>query len=132
MAALGCAIATFKPVFRTAAGRKIRISLYSLLGASAFYSAYDGVRIYGWHSYNQRMGLFDFTAMAIIQVSGAGIYGLRIPERWYPKTFDIVGASHQIMHVMVMIGALVYAAGIIRAFDYWHGIKQGHINSLRP
>jgi adiponectin receptor len=37
---------------------------------------------------------------------GEAIYGARIPERWYPKRFDIWGNSHQIVHVLVVLGAI--------------------------
>ena len=31
--------------------------------------------------------------------SGAAIYAMRIPERWYPGKFDLVLHSHQLFHV---------------------------------
>ena len=31
------------------------------------------------------------------------IYGTAIPERFFPATFDIVGASHQILHIGVLL-----------------------------
>lgn len=34
---------------------------------------------------------------------GAYIYAKCIPECWYPGTFDLVGRSHQLMHVLVFI-----------------------------
>jgi predicted membrane channel-forming protein YqfA (hemolysin III family) len=30
----------------------------------------------------------------LIYAGGAGIYALKIPERWFKRYFDIVGASH--------------------------------------
>lgn len=43
-----------------------------------------------------------------IYIGGAIIYGLRIPERWFPKTFDLVGQSHNIFHVCVVIAMGVH------------------------
>ena len=37
---------------------------------------------------------------------GALLYAARWPERHYPKKFDIVGSSHQLFHVLVVIGGL--------------------------
>ncbi len=44
----------------------------------------------------------------------------QFPERWYPGRFDLVGASHQIMHVMVVAAALTYTVAVLRAFDFRH------------
>ena len=41
-------------------------------------------------------------------IGGAIIYALRIPERWSPKTFDLVGSSHNIFHVCVVLGAAIH------------------------
>jgi adiponectin receptor len=46
---------------------------------------------------------------------------VQFPEKWFPKTFDLFGASHQIMHVMVVLAALAYAKAVVAAFDYRHG-----------
>lgn len=69
-----------------------------------------------------------FTGLGILNFTGAMIYGVRIPERWYPKIFDVFGASHQIMHVLVMIGALSHSIGLIKAFDYWQAQRAIHGN----
>ena len=45
----------------------------------------------------------------------------QFPERWYPKRFDLLGASHQIMHVMVVAAALAYTQAVLEAFDFRHG-----------
>ena len=37
---------------------------------------------------------------------GAFIYAARWPERYHPKTFDIIGSSHQLFHVIVVLGGL--------------------------
>lgn len=35
---------------------------------------------------------------------GATIFGTRVPEKYYPVRFDLLGASHQLFHVTVIIG----------------------------
>jgi len=35
------------------------------------------------------------------------IYLGRVPERWFPGKFDYLGSSHQIWHLLVMVGAYV-------------------------
>jgi adiponectin receptor len=43
---------------------------------------------------------------------------MRIPESFKPGKFDIVGSSHQIFHVLVVLATVVHLVGILLAFDY--------------
>lgn len=45
----------------------------------------------------------------------------RWPERIAPGRFDVVGNSHQIFHVLVVLAAASHLVGLITAFDYRHG-----------
>ena len=38
---------------------------------------------------------------------GLAAYALRIPERWFPRRFDLFGASHQLWHLGVLAGLWV-------------------------
>ena len=125
LCALLCALATLHPRFRTPRGRKIRVFLYMLLGASAFVPAVHGVILYGYEEQDLRMGLSRFIGLGVLNGSGAAIYGARIPERWWPRKFDVWGSSHQIMHVLVMAGAWCYGVGLVRAFEFWNGDNLG-------
>ena len=40
----------------------------------------------------------------------------QIPEKYCPCTFDIVGGSHQIFHLVVLVAACVHYVGLIHAF----------------
>jgi adiponectin receptor len=44
-----------------------------------------------------------FSSLAL----GALIYIFNLPERWFPGRFDILGSSHQIMHVFLIIAHIV-------------------------
>lgn len=48
------------------------------------------------------------------------LFGSQFPEKWFPRRFDLFGASHQIMHVMVVAAALAYTKAVLEAFDYLH------------
>lgn len=65
------------------------------------------------------MGLSSFLALTLINFSGAAVYAARIPERWFPKTFDLVGQSHNWMHVLVLAGALVRLKGLHDTIMVW-------------
>ena len=124
LSALGCAIFTMKPRFRTPAFRAMRSASFAVLGLSAFIPVVHGILLNGWAVQNQRMSITYFVGLGVLNGAGSAIYALRVPERWFPKTFDIYGSSHQIMHVLVAIGALSHATGLLRAFDYWNIKKE--------
>ncbi|KAK7971470.1 hypothetical protein PG989_016486 [Apiospora arundinis] len=67
------------------------------------------------------MGLESFLGLAVINFSGSAIYAARIPERWFPGTFDYIGQSHNLMHILVLMGALVRLQGLLGALEYWQG-----------
>ena len=113
-----------KPRFRTPAFRALRSASFAVLGLSAFIPVVHGIIIHGWELQNQRMSITYFIGLGLLNGAGTAIYAMRIPERWSPKTFDIYGSSHQIMHVLVAVGALSYATGLLRAFDYWNVLKE--------
>lgn len=93
--------------------------MYFLLGLSIFVPAVFGVQQHGWKEQNGRMSLTYFLGLGVLNGTGTAIYTARIPERWFPKRFDIYGSSHQIMHVLVICGALSHTIGLVKAFDYW-------------
>ncbi|KAA6412758.1 MAG: adiponectin receptor 1 [Lasallia pustulata] len=101
--------------------------MYSLLGLSAFIPIIHSILLHGWKVQNQRMSVTYFLGLALLNFSGAVTYASRIPERWYPRRFDIYGASHQIMHLLVILGALSHTTGLVRAFDYWHSRRAGGV-----
>ncbi|KAF8066272.1 ADIPOR3 [Scenedesmus sp. PABB004] len=51
--------------------------------------------------------------MGAIYLAGAAIYATRVPERWYPGRFDILGHSHQLWHAAVVAAALVHYRAIL-------------------
>ena len=38
---------------------------------------------------------------------GAALFVIRIPERLVPVKFDLVGSSHQIFHIFVVVGCSI-------------------------
>lgn len=49
----------------------------------------------------------------------------KFPERWFPRRFDLFGASHQLMHTFVVLAALTYTCAVISAFD--HRYEKGAV-----
>lgn len=119
-AALGCAWTVSNPKFRTLGRRNIQFYLFALLGLFAFAAKLHGVLLHGYAAQDERMSLSHFILLGLLQFAAGAIYAARIPERWCPRRFDILGASHQLMHVIVMFGALSYSIGLVEAVGYWH------------
>ena len=124
VSALGCAIFTMKPKFRSPTYRVMRSVMFALLGFSAFVPVVHGIVLYGWEVQNRRMAITYFLGLGLLNGTGTVIYAARVPEKWFPRTFDIYGPSHQIMHVLVACGALSHAIGLVKAFDYWNRMKE--------
>ncbi|KAL5404741.1 hypothetical protein PMIN06_009524 [Paraphaeosphaeria minitans] len=48
---------------------------------------------------------------------GVLFYITRFPESRFPETFDVWGASHQIFHITVVVGRVVYLRGLKELVD---------------
>ena len=68
--------------------------------------------------YSKDIYLFNWYLGGISYIVGALFYILRFPEKKFPRIFDFVGASHQIFHVLVFLGALFHFMGSLDAYNY--------------
>lgn len=44
----------------------------------------------------------------VFYIIGVVIYVVRIPKRWMPRMFYLVGNSHQLFHLMAIAGACMH------------------------
>lgn len=125
---VGCAVFTLQPKFRQPTYRTVRFLLYSFLGASLFAPVVHGGFKFGLAQLAEMMDLKSFLGLAVVNFSGAAIYAARIPERWFPGTFDLVGQSHNLMHVLVFLGAVIRLNGLHSVVDRWqqHTAQHGY------
>ncbi|KAI1500453.1 HlyIII-domain-containing protein [Biscogniauxia marginata] len=130
--ALSCGVFTLRPKFRQPAYRTTRFLMYCFLGASLFAPVVHGLWRFGGEELDTMMGLRSFLGLALINFSGAAIYAARVPERWFPHRFDLLGQSHNWMHVLVLTGALVRLWGLLEVIERWkvHTEQQGFCSSL--
>jgi len=77
--------------------------------------------MYGLEEQSKRISLGWIMMLVACNGIGVVVYTVKFPEKWFPRTFDIFGASHQVMHVMVVFAALSYTVAILQAFDFRHG-----------
>ncbi|MCJ1312303.1 hypothetical protein MMC25_005977 [Agyrium rufum] len=115
-----CIYATFHPSFRSPRLRPYRALMYACLGLSAISFVVHGWLKVGWEEINARMSVDWMGVMAVLNLSGAVLYAARWPEKMFPGTFDVWGASHQWLHVLVIGAGIAHWVGLRRAYDFNH------------
>ncbi|PVH68027.1 mPR-typeG-protein-coupled receptor [Cadophora sp. DSE1049] len=123
--AVVCAIAILSPKFRYPTLRPYRTVMYASLGLSTLVFMSHGLIIHGWETQNHRMSLTYVLATAVLNLLGAVVYTVRIPERWHELRYDLYGSSHQILHFLVVFAGFIYMFGLLSAFDFIH--SQAHL-----
>ncbi|RWW70602.1 hypothetical protein BHE74_00021705 [Ensete ventricosum] len=97
--------------------RPFRAALFLAMGFSGVVPAVHALWLH-WEHREAHVALGLELAMALAYASGAGVYVSRIPERWWPGEFDLVGHSHQIFHVLVLVGAITHYAATTVLLDW--------------
>ncbi|KAA8914286.1 hemolysin-III related-domain-containing protein [Sphaerosporella brunnea] len=115
-----CAVVTFNPVFRTPKYRPFRAAMFVALGGAGVVPVLHGLYLFGAAALKERVGLSWVLLEAALYVTGATIYAARVPEKFWPGRFDLVGASHQMFHSFVVAAALMHLKGLMVAFDGVH------------
>ncbi|GAB7346544.1 hypothetical protein MBLNU457_5223t1 [Dothideomycetes sp. NU457] len=127
---IACGVTTLLPKFRSSAWRPFRAAMFVAMGLSAVAPVVHGLTIYGYEQLNKQMGLNWVVLMGLLYITGAGLYAARIPERLAPGRFDVWGSSHQIFHVLVLMAAAAHFVGLIKAFDYEHGLRSERLAKI--
>jgi adiponectin receptor len=118
-AALISMIYVLHPKFRHPNSRLARTLTYFALGFAACLPALHLLIYVDGQALHQRTVLASYRNLIILNSLGGLFYATRIPERFYRKIFDIYGSSHQVMHVLVICGALLYQTGLLATRRYW-------------
>ncbi|KAL1958276.1 hypothetical protein VTO42DRAFT_4784 [Malbranchea cinnamomea] len=117
---VGCAIVATTPRFRTPEWRPFRATMFVSMGLSAVFPVGHGLFSLGLEQMQRQIGLSWLVLQGFLYILGAVIYAVRVPERIWPGKFDILGSSHQIFHILVVLAAGAHLKGLLRAFDYRH------------
>jgi len=99
--------------------RGMRAALFSAVGLSGTVPVGHALYEFGWSHTVEKLSLLWYLLMGVTYLLGASIYGLRIPERWFPGKFDYWFHSHQIFHICVLIAAAAHYIGVVQCFQ-WH------------
>ncbi|KAL7276854.1 inc metabolism membrane protein [Rhizina undulata] len=99
-------ILPWRPVFNRADMRIWRVAFYVALGATGTIpmiqlSLTRGIQ---WTA----MFYLPILKSILVYLTGATIYAMQVPEKFYPGCFDWVGGSHNIWHVCVLGGILFH------------------------
>ena len=96
------------PLYTTGPYRWARTLIFLSLGCSAIVPVTHNLLAYGFQRARDEMGLAWLLASGGLYIAGALVYALRFPERKWPRTFDLVGSSHQVFHVAVVGAAYMH------------------------
>jgi adiponectin receptor len=115
-----CVELTLRPCFQQAKLRTARAFIYCFLGVFLF-----AALIPAWQSLESlealdtATGLWSCVGLAIMDFLGGAMYTTRVPERWFPGKLDLLGQSHNWMHLLVMLGALIRLEGLLKVYERW-------------
>lgn len=111
------------------------VSVYFILLANSAKERFEPLMVFGIMRYffvAVRLSLFAFNwncslspvpfylSMDLTAFIGGAINVARIPERWFPGKCDIIGNSHQIMHVLTVFSVVSLHIGSVRDFEWMH------------
>lgn len=115
--------AIFHPLFSTPAARPVRVAVFMALGSAVVWPMLHA----GMLKVERLVYMLTAAFLSLlIYFFGAVIYVLRWPERYAKEgKYDCVGASHQIMHVAVVVACTVHVIAMLNMVKYrWtHGCK---------
>jgi len=122
----GCAMYTvISPIYSYPAYRRQRTYVFLTLGLSTIVPVLHALALFGLKGANDAFSLVWVCIGGLFYVVGALLYAERVPECLFPGRFDLVGSSHQIFHVFILLAALSHYGAISEGYRYWHGEMGG-------
>ncbi|CAL4921322.1 unnamed protein product [Urochloa decumbens] len=101
------------PVFERPELRWARAGLFACMGMSGLVPIVHKLLVFGDRPEALLTTAYEM-AMGACYLAGVVVYATRVPERWMPGRFDLVGHSHQLFHTLVVAGAYAhYLAGLV-------------------
>jgi adiponectin receptor len=100
--------ASLVPAFQAPELRPLRTALFSLMGVSGLFPMAHKLLLYGGRREAVAMACYE-ALMGALYGLGAAVYAARVPKRWFPGRFDLIGHIHQLVHLFVIAGAYAVA-----------------------
>lgn len=117
---ISCAIVSLDDTFRKREWRPYRAGLFVAFGLSAILPIMGSVISYGFYETWARVQMKWVILEGVLYIFGAFLYGIRFPEKVAPGTFDFIGHSHQIFHVLVVMAALCHLVALLISYELVH------------
>ncbi|KAH6692356.1 mPR-like GPCR protein [Plectosphaerella plurivora] len=115
---LATCVVMLHPGLQSQEYRLLRLYTFVATGLSGFAPIFHAMALFPHDQLEKHMGVRYYYLEGIFILTGALIYALHFPEKWHPVRFDIFGASHQIFHICVVLGAASHFYGILSAYQY--------------
>lgn len=129
-----CTVFTLHPEFSKNHYRPFRSTMFILFGLSGALPIVYGIYKFGVETTLERAGVKWLILEGVFYILGAVLYAARFPERLThieedehllllnPQAgkFDIIGHSHQIFHVFVVIAAYCHWLALVQCYHYLH------------
>ncbi|KAF2652263.1 adiponectin receptor protein 1 [Lophiostoma macrostomum CBS 122681] len=112
---IGGVILPWHPTFNRQDMAWLRVLFYVSLAATGFLPVGQlaATRGVAWAYYFYA----PVTKSILVYLLGALMYASKVPECWFPGTFDYVGCSHNIWHVAVLFGILFHYSAMQDMFS---------------
>jgi len=123
IAGLGATYVVLTPIYNTAEFRWARTTVFLSLGLTGVVPVMHALHIHGMAIFEE-MGLAWLLLSGTMYITGAVLYATQTPERFFPGKVDLLGASHQIFHIFVVLAALAHYISIYKAYQHVHGTKS--------
>ncbi|SCU91397.1 LAFA_0F03510g1_1 [Lachancea sp. 'fantastica'] len=127
-----CAAFVLNDRFNAKNWRAFRAAFFVLFGFSGVVPIITGLVKFGIEESCKRVQLRFVLWEALFYIVGAVIYGLRLPETLLPGKFDFVGHSHQLFHVLVVLGSICHFRALIGSYFFLHtGLSTSNLLNLK-
>lgn len=131
-----CTVLTLHLKFATNHYRPLRTTMFIVFGLSGVLPVLIAIKLYGVDAAIERSSAGWLALEGISYIGGALLYAMRIPERFthdeetersllgkpIPGKFDLIGHSHQIFHVMVVVAAFCHWMALVGCYHYLHSV----------
>ena len=116
--------------FATPKYRPLRFAVFAIFGLYGVVPAIHILLRDGLEEAQDGFSVLGMVLMGALYLFGAGLYVLRIPERFFPGKFDIWASSHQWFHVFVVTAALVHYDSLLNMVKYRLSVGASCIGDL--
>ncbi|KAH8883156.1 mPR-typeG-protein-coupled receptor [Thozetella sp. PMI_491] len=114
------------PKYQVRKYRTFRALIFVTTGMTGYAPLIHGCILFGGAQMMKQSGMPYYVAHGGLVLLGTLLYALKLPESRWPGRFDIVGSSHQIFHVLVVMSMTIHLTGILQAFDYNYHNRTCH------